>query len=81
VHYVESSPADQLQPKSSAREYAKPGDALDIAQPVLFGVETKKQFVIDRACLATHSLSNPVWRKDGRAFTLSTTSGDIKSIG
>ena len=70
VHYVESSPADQLQPKSSAREYAKPGDALDIAQPVLFEVETKKQFLIDNALFRNpYSLSNPVWRKDGRAFT------------
>ena len=30
VHYVESSPIDQLQPKSSERFYAKPGDVLDI---------------------------------------------------
>ena len=42
VHYVESSPADQLQPKHSTREYTKPGDTLDIAQPVLFDVEDKK---------------------------------------
>ena len=38
VHYIESSPADQVQPKYSSREYAKPGDTLDIAQPVLFEV-------------------------------------------
>ena len=70
VYYVESSPTDQLQPKHSTREYAKPGDALDIAQPVLFDLETKKQVVIDNALFANpYSLSNPVWRKDGRAFT------------
>lgn len=70
VHYVESSPADQLQPKHSAREYAKPGDALDIAQPVLFNVETRTQIVIENALFPNpYSLSNPVWRKDGRAFT------------
>jgi dipeptidyl aminopeptidase/acylaminoacyl peptidase len=70
VHYVESSPVDQLQPKYSMREYAKPGDALDIAQPVLLDLETKKQLVIDNALFANpYSLSNPVWRKDGRAFT------------
>ena len=49
VHYVESSPADQLQPKYFTREYAKPGDALDIAQPVLFEVAEKRQIDIDRA--------------------------------
>ncbi len=70
VYYVESSPTDQLQPKHSTREYAKPGDALDIAQPVLFDLEQKKQVVIDNALFANpYSLSNPVWRKDGRAFT------------
>lgn len=70
VHYVESSPADQLQPKHSTREYAKPGDTLDIAQPVLFDVEAKKQVAIDNSLFPNpFSLSNPVWWKDGRAFT------------
>ena len=70
VHYVESSPSDQLQPKSSARDYAKPGDALDIAQPVLFDLEAKRASAIDNALFANpYSLSNPVWRKDSRAFT------------
>ena len=36
VHYIESSPADQLQPKHSERVYAKPGDVLDTQQPVIF---------------------------------------------
>ncbi|MCX6576942.1 MAG: DPP IV N-terminal domain-containing protein [Candidatus Aminicenantes bacterium] len=70
VHYVESSPTDQLQPKHSTREYAKPGDTLDIAQPGLFDVEAKKQVVIDNSLFPNpYSLSNPVWWKDGRAFT------------
>jgi dipeptidyl aminopeptidase/acylaminoacyl peptidase len=70
VHYVESSPADQLQPKHSTREYAKPGDALDVAQPALFEVETKKQVVVDNSLFPNpFSLSPPVWRQDGRAFT------------
>lgn len=46
VHYVESSPEDQLQPKSSSRFYAKPGDELDLDQPMLFDVETKTQRAI-----------------------------------
>ncbi len=70
VHYIESSPTDQLQPKHSSRDYAKPGDTLDIAQPVLFEVETKKQFVVDNSLFPNpFSLSNPVWWKDSRAFT------------
>ena len=70
VHYVESSPSDQLQPKHSTRDYAKPGDALDIAQPVLFEVGTKKQIIIDNTLFPNpYSLTNSVWWKDGRAFT------------
>lgn len=70
VHYIESSPSDQLQPKHSTREYAKPGDALDIAQPMLFEVETRKQIVIDNTLFPNpYSLSNSVWWKDNRAFT------------
>ncbi len=38
IQYVESSSADQLQPKYYAMDYAKPGDALDAPQPVLFHV-------------------------------------------
>jgi dipeptidyl aminopeptidase/acylaminoacyl peptidase len=70
IHFIESSPTDQLQPKHSTRDYAKPGDALDVAQPVLFEVETKKQTLIDNTLfLNPYSLSAPAWWKDSRAFT------------
>ncbi|MEK7832770.1 MAG: DPP IV N-terminal domain-containing protein, partial [Acidobacteriota bacterium] len=70
VHYIESSPTDQLQPKHSTREYAKPGDALDIAQPALFELETKKQMLINNSLFPNpFSLSQPVWWKDSRGFT------------
>jgi dipeptidyl aminopeptidase/acylaminoacyl peptidase len=70
VHYIESSPADQIQPRHSTRDYAKPGDTLDVAQPVLFEVESKRQVVVDNNLFPNpFSLSNPVWWKDGRAFT------------
>ena len=49
VHYVESSPEDQVQPKHSTLLYAKPGDVLDLEQPVLFDVAAKKQIAIDNA--------------------------------
>ena len=47
VHYVQSSPEDQLQPKHSTLQYAKPGDVLDAEKPVIFHVDTKKQIVVD----------------------------------
>ena len=70
VHYVESSPEDQLQPKHSTLLYAKPGDALDVDQPVLFQLDTKRQIVVDDTLFPNaYANSALVWRKDGRAFT------------
>jgi dipeptidyl aminopeptidase/acylaminoacyl peptidase len=70
VHYVESSPADQIQPKHSTLPYRKPGDALDIAYPALFDVATKKEIEIDNALFPNpYDLTTPVWWKDSRAFT------------
>ena len=70
IQYVESSPTDQLQPKYSSREYAKPGDALDMDQPVLFEVASRKSTAIDHALFPNaYDLTNLAWRKDSRHFT------------
>ena len=70
VHYVESSPKDQLQPKYTSIEYAKPGDVLDLEQPVLFLLDTKREIAIANTLFPNpFSLSRPVWWKDSRAFT------------
>ncbi len=70
VMYIESSPADQIQPKHTTIHYQKPGDALDIAYPELFDVDTKQEIAIDKALFPNpFSLSTPVWWKDGRGFT------------
>jgi dipeptidyl aminopeptidase/acylaminoacyl peptidase len=70
VRYVESSPEDQIQPKFSSIVYAKPGDVLDLEQPVLFEVATSKQMNVDNALFPNpYEISDPVWRKDSRAFT------------
>jgi len=70
VHYVESSPADQIQPKYSTVVYAKPGDVLDVAQPALFEIESKKEISIDNTLFQNaYDITPPVWWKDGRAFT------------
>jgi dienelactone hydrolase len=70
VHYIESSPTDQLQPKHSSISYRKPGDALDIAYPALFDVATRRETEIDPALFPNaYNLTPPVWWKDGRGFT------------
>ena len=42
VTYTLSSPADQVQPKYSQQEYAKPGDSLNYRIPVIVDVEGKR---------------------------------------
>jgi len=70
VHFVESSPEDQLQPKHSERLYNKPGDVLDQAQPVLFDVATKRQMMVDNALFPNaYDISALAWRRDGSALT------------
>ncbi|HSY34643.1 MAG TPA: DPP IV N-terminal domain-containing protein [Acidobacteriaceae bacterium] len=70
VTYVESSPADQLQPKTTTVHYAKPGDPVDIASPVLFDVAAKHATPIDNRLFPNpFDLTEPVWWKDSRGFT------------
>ncbi len=70
VRYVESSPTDQLQPKTFERYYQKPGDVLDLQQPSFFDVVTKHETTVDNALFDNpYDLSRIEWRKDSRAFT------------
>ena len=80
VHYIQSSPDDQVQPKHYTTEtmprsamgatYRKPGDAVDIAYPALFDVASKKEIEIDRELYPNaYDVTPPVWWKDGRGFT------------
>lgn len=70
IHYVESSPDDQVQPKHSTREYTKPGDALTQNMPKLFLVGEKKMIDVDESLyLDQFGLRNLKWWKDSRAFT------------
>jgi dipeptidyl aminopeptidase/acylaminoacyl peptidase len=70
VHYVESSPADQLQPKYSEHFYAKPGDVVDHDQPVFFDIATRHETLIaDTLFPNPYELGEFAWRKDSSAFT------------
>jgi dipeptidyl aminopeptidase/acylaminoacyl peptidase len=70
VHYVESSPADQLQPKYSSMVYPKAGDLLALYQPVLFDVTANRELPIDNALYPNpFELSSFAWWKDSRGFT------------
>jgi dipeptidyl aminopeptidase/acylaminoacyl peptidase len=70
VHFVESSPEDQLQPKNSNMQYAKPGDVLDVELPVLFHVDTKARIAIDHALFPNaYDVTRLTWKKDSSAVT------------
>lgn len=65
---VEAAPQGQLQPVLRSQLYPKPGDAVDIEQPVLFDVESGRQTVIDPALFPNaYELSAPRWRPDGQS--------------
>lgn len=70
LYLIESSPADQIQPKLHTRNYLKPGDAVQQFKPSLFLIDSMKQVFIDTTDIQDqYDLSEPVWRKDSRAFT------------
>ncbi|WP_028350595.1 S9 family peptidase [Bradyrhizobium murdochi] len=70
VHYLESSPRDQLQPKHWTMTYPKAGDTLALHQPVLFDIVSRRQIAVDNASFPNpYSLSPILWWKDGRGFT------------
>jgi Tol biopolymer transport system component len=70
VHYVESSPEDQLQPKDSTMQYAKPGDVLDIERPVIVNVADKSVRLVDNALFPNaYDTTRLQWRKDSSAVT------------
>lgn len=65
VTRVESSPADQVQPKLQTQLYPKPGDAVDIEQPVVFLAAEGKQLPTPDALFSNpYDLSKLEWRKD-----------------
>ena len=51
-------------------QYAKPGDQLDLEQPVVFDVRSQKQIVVDTQLFPNpFDMSDLAWRKDSRGFT------------
>ena len=71
VHYVESSPSDQLQPFLHRQEYAKPGDKLPQKTPVIFDTTTGEAVTGDmKLCENQYDLGNFRWSPDSREVTM-----------
>jgi len=96
VYYVESSPADQLQPKLHKQEYAKPGDELRFKVPCIYDIESGKGSIPSTELFNQQfDINNIQWNKDSQAITfeynqrghqayrvleLSTNNGKVRPI-
>jgi len=70
VHFIESSPKDQLQPKHFTREYPKPGDAIDTRAPWVFFTGGEAPLAADPALVANpFECDQLVWRGDSRRLS------------
>jgi dipeptidyl-peptidase 4 len=70
VHYVESSPRDQLQPKLHSYPYLKPGDEIPVRRPHLFDAETGREIPVPTDLAPTPwEIDGLRWEADGSRFT------------
>lgn len=71
AYYVESSPADQLQPILHKQEYAKPGDQLPQHFPVVIDVATGKKVEANPQQIDNqYDLDWMQWTPDGKEVTM-----------
>ena len=70
VHYVDSAPDDQLQPKHFKRSYSKPGDPMPTQTVHVFLAGwNSRQFTTDPLLVKDpFSTRRPVWRPDSSGF-------------
>ena len=69
TYYIESTPADRLQPKLQSYPYFKPGDAIPIARPRLFRIEDREEIPVSNELFPNPwSLDLIRWSDDGARF-------------
>lgn len=70
IHYIESSPEEQLQPRHFSYEYQKPGDAVPQFYPQLFDITGMKHIKIDDSLIPNqYSIDEIRWSKNSEYFT------------
>lgn len=70
VHYIDSSPDEQLQPEHFTRRYPKPGDAIDTRAPWVFFTDGREPLAADPRLLENpYECRALAWRGDGRRLT------------
>ncbi len=69
VTLVESSPRDQLQPRTMTYDYLKPGDKIPLARPYLFDIEKQEEIAVsDELFPNPWSIANHHWSPDSKRF-------------
>ena len=69
VHYIESTPADQLQPRLQSYPYLKPGDPIPQTIPRLFRMADRAEIKLDNSLFPNPwSLDFQRWSDDGTRF-------------
>ncbi|GIW93579.1 MAG: hypothetical protein KatS3mg110_1620 [Pirellulaceae bacterium] len=70
IYFVESSPADQLQPRLHEREYVKPGDPLPRPRPRIFHVPSGRAIAIDESLIENPwHIERFRWSPDSKRFS------------
>ena len=70
IHYIESSPDDQIQPKHHSYEYTKPGDALPQHYPQIFDIISKKHIKVNESIIPNqYSVGRYRWSGDSKSLT------------
>ncbi|MFZ4572993.1 MAG: prolyl oligopeptidase family serine peptidase [Phycisphaerales bacterium] len=68
VHYIESSPRDQLQPKQHSYDYLKPGDDVPFTTPRLFRRDGTEVPLLRELFASPWSIDRLEWLPDSSAF-------------
>ncbi|HEV7378250.1 MAG TPA: DPP IV N-terminal domain-containing protein [Dyadobacter sp.] len=69
IYFIESTPADQFQPKLHSRNYLKPGDALPQKEAHLFVIDSRKHVAVKTSMGHQYATTNPKWWNDSRGFS------------
>lgn len=70
ISYIESSPADQVQPKYYSYEYTKPGDVVPQRYPQIFDIAERKHIAVEETMIPNqYSVSDFRWDSLGQSLT------------
>lgn len=81
VHIIESSPADQTQPKLQSFAYPKPGDEVPVAVPRLFDVAKGVEIPIEGGLFEhPRMIEHLAWAKDSFSFVYTKRGHSVRRL-